>query len=37
MLAITVTPILRLVHMILGVSTAQNFPPPLETGEEEEE
>ena len=36
MLAITVTPILRLVHMILGVSTAQNFPPPLETGEEEE-
>jgi RNA polymerase sporulation-specific sigma factor len=36
MLTITITPILRLVHMILGVSTAQNFPPPLEAREEEE-
>ena len=36
MLTITITPLLRLVHMILGVSTAQNFPPPLEPKEEEE-
>lgn len=30
------SPIFKLLHMILGVSTAQNFPPPLDTKEEEE-
>ena len=29
-------PILKLLHIILGVNTAQSFPPPLETHEEEE-
>ena len=31
-----IPPILKLLHFILGVSTPQNFPPPLETREEEE-
>ena len=31
-----ISPILKLLHIILGVSTAQNFPPPLEAREEEE-
>ena len=30
------TPDLKLLHIILGVNTAQNFPPPLELREEEE-
>ena len=36
MLGIALSPILKLLHIILGVSTSQNFPPPLETREEEE-
>ena len=36
MLGITISPILKLLHIVLGVSTPQNFPPPLETREEEE-
>lgn len=36
MLGIALSPLLKLLHIILGVSTAQNFPPPLETHEEEE-
>ena len=33
---LTISPILKLLHLILGVSTPQNFPPPLENREEEE-
>lgn len=36
MFGITISPILKLLHIILGVSTPQNFPPPLENQEEEE-
>ena len=36
MLGIAFPPILRLLHVILGVNTAQNFPPPLAPREEEE-
>ena len=36
MIGITLSPILKLLHIVLGVSTPQNFPPPLETWEEEE-
>ena len=36
MLGIALSPLLKLLHIILGVNTAQNFPPPLETHEEEE-
>ena len=36
MLGITLSPILKLLHVILGVSTAQSFPPPLDTRDEEE-
>ena len=36
MLGILYTPILKLLHVILGINTAQNFPPPLDTREEEE-
>lgn len=36
MIGFVFTPILKLLHIILGVSTAQNFPPPLDTTEEEE-
>ena len=36
MLGIVLTPIWKLLHVILGVSTAQNFPPPLDTRDEEE-
>ena len=34
MIGFVFTPILKLLHIILGVNTAQNFPPPLEAGEE---
>jgi RNA polymerase sporulation-specific sigma factor len=34
MIGFVFTPILKLLHVILGVNTAQNFPPPLEAGEE---
>jgi RNA polymerase sporulation-specific sigma factor len=30
------TPILKLLHIILGLETSHNFPPPLESSEEEE-
>lgn len=30
------SPFARLFHMVLGVGTAQNFPPPLDSAEEEE-
>ena len=36
MIGFVFAPILKLLHIILGVSTAQNFPPPLDTKEEEE-
>ena len=36
MLGIMLPPIWKLLHVILGVNTAQNFPPPLETRLEEE-
>ncbi len=36
MLGIAFSPILKLLHVILGVNTAQNFPPPLDAREEEE-
>jgi len=36
MLGFVFSPILKLLHIILGVSTAQNFPPPLNSREEEE-
>ncbi len=36
MIGFVFSPILKLLHIILGVSTAQNFPPPLDTHEEEE-
>ena len=36
MLGFIFSPVLKLLHIILGVSTAQNFPPPLDTREEEE-
>lgn len=36
MLSFIVTPILRLLHVILGVSTPQKFPPPLPSHEEAE-
>ena len=35
MIGFLLAPWLRLAHVILGVGTAQNFPPPLEEGEEE--
>ena len=34
MIGFVFTPILKLLHIILGVNTAQNFPPPLEAGAE---
>ena len=37
MLGFVFSPVLKLLHVILGVSTAQNFPPPLEVKEEEAE
>ena len=36
MLGIAFSPILKLLHVILGVNTAQNFPPHLDAREEEE-
>lgn len=36
MIGFVISPVLKLLHIILGVSTAQNFPPPLGTREEEE-
>lgn len=36
MLGILFSPILKLLHVILGVNTAQIFPPPLASREEEE-
>ena len=36
MLGFAFAPILKLLHIILGVNTAQNFPPPLDNREEEE-
>ncbi len=36
MIGFVFSPILKLLHIILGVSTAQNFPPPLEAKEEDE-
>ncbi len=36
MLSLIFTPVLRLLHIILGVSTPQKFPPPLPQGEETE-
>ena len=36
MLGIPFPSILKLLHIILGVNTSQNFPPPLDTREEEE-
>ena len=35
MLGLAFSPILKLLHIILGVSTAQSFPPPLDTHDEE--
>ncbi len=35
MFGIVLTPILKLLHIILGLETARNFPPPLEAEEEE--
>ena len=35
MIGAILSPIFKLLHIILGVSTAQNFPPPLDTHEEE--
>ena len=35
MIGFFLTPWLKLAHVILGIGTAQNFPPPLEEGEEE--
>ena len=36
MLTFFFSPILKLLHIVLGVNTAQNFPPPLDSREEEE-
>ncbi len=36
MFAIVVPPILKLLHIILGLDTAHNFPPPLAAEEESE-
>lgn len=36
MIGFVFSPVLKLLHIILGVSTAQNFPPPLGIQEEEE-
>ena len=36
MLNLFLSPVLRLLHIVLGVNTAQNFPPPLDSREEEE-
>ena len=36
MLGIAFPPILKLLHVILGVSTPQNFPPPLDSRDEDE-
>ena len=36
MIGFVFSPVLKLLHIILGVSTAQNFPPPLGNQEEEE-
>ena len=36
MIGFVFSPILKLLHIILGVNTAQNFPPPLEAKEEDE-
>lgn len=34
MLGIVITPILKLLHIILGLETARNFPPPLDAAAE---
>ena len=36
MFGLLLSPITRLFHLILGVGTAQNFPPPLDSAEEEQ-
>lgn len=36
MFGLLLSPITRLFHLILGVGTAQNFPPPLNSAEEEQ-
>ena len=36
MLGIAFSPIFKLLHSVLGVNTAQNFPPPLDSREEED-
>lgn len=36
MIGFVFSPFLKLLHMILGVNTAQNFPPPLDSKEEED-
>ncbi len=36
MLGIVITPIFKLLHIILGLETARHFPPPLEACEEDE-
>ena len=36
MLGIAFSPIFKLLHIVLGVNTAQNFPPPLDSREEED-
>ena len=35
MLSFALSPILKLLHIVLGVNTAQNFPPPLDARTEE--
>lgn len=35
MLALFCPPLIRLLHLVLGIGTAQNFPPPLDAREEE--
>lgn len=35
MLALICPPLIRLLHLVLGIGTAQNFPPPLDAREEE--
>ncbi len=36
MFALFYPPIMRFLHLILGIGTAQNFPPPLDAHEEEQ-
>ncbi len=36
MFALFCPPLMRFLHLVLGVGTAQNFPPPLDTREEEQ-